>query len=197
MKKLLSLLFVFLMLVSFTACDEAADLLQDAADLASNLDDLQSEAGELADKADDLLSGESVQASEEIPSEEGTADESEAIITEELLDPSGTYTSKEDVSLYLHLYGELPGNFITKSEARDLGWEGGSLEPYAPGMCIGGDHFGNYEELLPTDRTYHECDIDTLGASSRGAKRLVFSEDGLIYYTEDHYESFELLYGEP
>lgn len=108
-----------------------------------------------------------------------------------------SYTSKEDVALYIHTYGCLPVNFITKTEARKLGWEGGSLEPYAPGMCIGGDRFGNYEGLLPEDRDYTECDIDTLGAKSRGAKRIVFSDDGLIFYTEDHYESFELLYGEP
>ena len=112
------------------------------------------------------------------------------------LDPNGSYTTKEDVALYIHLYGCLPDNFMTKDEARDLGWEGGSLEPYAPGMCIGGDYFGNYEGLLPEDREYTECDIDTLGADSRGPKRIVFSVDGLIYYTGDHYESFELLYGE-
>ena len=78
------------------------------------------------------------------------------------------------------------------------GWLGGSLEPYAPDKCIGGSRFGNYEGLLPEadGRTYTECDIDTLGADSRGAKRIVFSNDGLIYYTEDHYKSFELLYGE-
>lgn len=108
----------------------------------------------------------------------------------------GSYTTKEDVSLYLYTYGELPENFMTKNEARALGWEGGSLEPYAPGMCIGGDRFGNYEGLLPEERSYQECDIDTLGANSRGAKRIVYSSDGLIYYTDDHYESFELLYGE-
>lgn len=108
-----------------------------------------------------------------------------------------SYTTKEDVALYIHTYGCLPDNFMTKNEARKLGWEGGSLEPFAPGMCIGGDRFGNYEGLLPEDRDYTECDIDTLGKDSRGAKRIVFSEDGLIYYTEDHYESFELLYGEP
>ena len=113
------------------------------------------------------------------------------------LDPYGSYTSKEDVALYIHLYGELPLNFMTKKHARALGWESGSLEPVAPGMCIGGDYFGNYEGLLPEDREYTECDIDTLGKSSRGAKRIVFSDDGLIYYTEDHYKSFELLYGEP
>ena len=117
---------------------------------------------------------------------------------EEWLDEDGTYTSAEDVSLYLYTYGHLPDNFITKKEARALGWEGGSLEPYAPGKCIGGSRFGNYERLLPENegRSYTECDIDTLGASKRGAKRIVFSNDGLIYYTDDHYESFTLLYGE-
>lgn len=115
-----------------------------------------------------------------------------------LLEEAGSYTTKEDVALYIHLYGRLPDNFITKAEAQALGWSGGSLEPYAPGKCIGGSRFGNYEGLLPEKdgRTYQECDIDTLGAKSRGAKRLVFSNDGLIYYTGDHYESFELLYGE-
>jgi len=114
-----------------------------------------------------------------------------------LIYADGVYTTKEDVSQYIHTYGCLPENFMTKAEARKLGWEGGGLEDYAPGMCIGGDHFGNYEGLLPDDRDYTECDIDTLGKDSRGAKRIVFSDDGLIYYTEDHYESFELLYGEP
>ena len=110
----------------------------------------------------------------------------------------GTYSSKDDVARYIYIYGHLASNFITKKEAEKLGWQGGSLEPYAPGKCIGGSHFGNYEGLLPEKdgRTYTECDIDTLGADKRGAKRIVFSNDGLIYYTEDHYESFELLYGE-
>lgn len=114
------------------------------------------------------------------------------------IDEDGSYTSKEDVALYIHTYGHLPGNFITKKEAQALGWSGGSLEPYAPGKCIGGSHFGNYEGLLPEaeGRSYTECDIDTLGAGSRGTQRIVFSNDGLIYYTGDHYESFELLYGE-
>ena len=110
----------------------------------------------------------------------------------------GEYTSAEDVALYLHLYGRLPGNFISKKDARELGWSGGGLDGYADGMCIGGDRFGNYEGLLPDapEREYRECDIDTLHASSRGAKRIVYSNDGLIYYTDDHYESFVLLYGE-
>ena len=117
---------------------------------------------------------------------------------DEMLDPDGVYTTKEDVALYIHQYGHLPENFITKRDAEKLGWTGGSLEPYAPGKCIGGSRYGNYEGLLPAapGRTYTECDIDTLGQSGRGAKRIVFSNDGLIYYTDDHYESFTLLYGE-
>lgn len=116
----------------------------------------------------------------------------------ESLPEDGTYTTKDDVARYIHLYGHLPDNFITKKEAQNLGWSGGSLEPYAPGKCIGGSHFGNYEGVLPEadGRSYTECDINTLGAKSRGAERIVFSNDGLIYYTNDHYETFTLLYGE-
>ena len=117
----------------------------------------------------------------------------EPVTAQPLLEPGGSYTSRDDVALYIHTYGMLPENFITKKDAQALGWSGGSLEPYAPGKCIGGDYFGNYEELLP-DADYHECDIDTLGKKSRGAKRLVFDAAGNIYYTDDHYASFTKLY---
>ena len=144
---------------------------------------------------------EPAQTAEQVSPAEETAEPEEAPPEGEeaqTLPEDGTYTTKEDVALYIHLYGHLPDNFLTKKEAENLGWSGGSLEPYAPGMCIGGSRFGNYEGLLPEaeGRTYTECDIDTLGAEKRGAKRIVFSNDGLIYYTEDHYKSFELLYGE-
>ncbi len=126
-------------------------------------------------------------------------DESKIPSTDEYtLDIDGTYTSADDVALYIYLYDVLPDNFMTKDEARELGWTGGGLEDYAAGMCIGGDYFGNYEGLLPKEqgRTYTECDINTLGEDSRGAERIVFSNDGLIFYTDDHYESFVLLYDE-
>lgn len=115
--------------------------------------------------------------------------------TEELTE-DGIYTGKEKVALYIHTYQKLPNNFITKAEAQSLGWPGGSLLPYAPFSCIGGDKYSNYEGTLPkeTGRQYYECDINTLGALQRGAERLVYSNDGLIYYTPDHYETFELLY---
>lgn len=116
------------------------------------------------------------------------------------VEEDGWYTSKEEVALYIHLYGELPDNYVTKDEAEAAGWSGGNVERYTgEGTAIGGSPFGNREGLLPKERgrTYTECDIDTPGSSSRGAKRIVFSNDGLIYYTGDHYESFELIYGEP
>lgn len=127
--------------------------------------------------------GQSLQTGETTPQDTTLA------VTEE-----GHYTTKEDVSLYLWVFGHLPDNFITKKEAQKLGWSGGALDPFAPGCCIGGDSFGNYEGLLPDGPTYAECDIDTLGAKSRGAKRIVFSSDGYIYYTDDHYESFTVVW---
>lgn len=145
---------------------------------------------------------ESVQpaeTSEALPqAEKSEPPEETAELEQAAIDEDGEYTSREEVALYIHTYGKLPQNFIKKNEAKKLGWEGGSLEPYAPGRSIGGDRFGNYEGLLPEaeGRRYTECDIDTMGRSSRGAKRIVFSNDGLIYYTGDHYKSFELLYGE-
>lgn len=133
------------------------------------------------------------------PAAESSAAPAEEDRDAPVIDQYGSYTSKEDVALYIHTYGCLPQNFITKDQARQAGWNGGSLEPYCPGMCIGGDSFGNREGLLPKaqGRSWTECDINTLGADSRGAERIVFSNDGLIYYTGDHYESFTLLYGQP
>ena len=102
------------------------------------------------------------------------------------------YYDLENVVLYLEIYNELPPNYITKSQAQELGWEGGSVEKYKEGAAIGGDTFGNREGLLPNaaGRSYTECDIDTNGYSSRGSRRLVFSNDGLYFYTSDHYETF-------
>ena len=117
---------------------------------------------------------------------------------ENVPDEHGVYDSRDDVALYLHVYGHLPDNFMTKKEARAEGWQSGALNRTIKGMCIGGDEYGNFEGNLPEadDRIYSECDIGTLHATQRGARRIVWSNDGLIYYTDDHYKTFELLYGE-
>lgn len=129
-------------------------------------------------------------------SEEETLQES-AMEKEVQVEENGNYTSKEEVALYIHTYGKLPVNYITKKEAQDMGWDPskGNLSDILPGMSIGGSAFGNYEGALPraNGRRYFECDIDYDGGY-RGAKRLVYSNDGLVFYTEDHYNTFEQIY---
>ncbi|MCR4697302.1 MAG: ribonuclease [Lachnospiraceae bacterium] len=114
-----------------------------------------------------------------------------------MVEESGEYSSKDEVALYIHTYGHLPSNYITKSEAQNLGWDSrkGNLWKVAPGKSIGGDKFGNREGLLPKadKRQYYECDIDFEG-EYRNEKRIIYSNDGLIYYTGDHYNSFTQLY---
>ena len=115
----------------------------------------------------------------------------------ETINRNGVYTARDEVAMYIKTYGCLPANFITKDEAEDLGWisSKGNLHEVAPGKSIGGDRFGNREGLLPkaSGRQYYECDINYSGGH-RGAERIVYSNDGLIFYTADHYESFTQLY---
>ncbi|MGM9649853.1 MAG: ribonuclease domain-containing protein [Butyricicoccaceae bacterium] len=130
--------------------------------------------------------------STEVESQSDPSDSSEA--EDQPLDPDGSYTDKDEVAEYIDTYGELPDNFITKNEAKALGWDSskGNLQEVAPGKSIGGDRFGNYEGRLP-DGKWTECDVNYHGGY-RGSERLVFSEEGAIYYTNDHYETFEQLY---
>lgn len=108
---------------------------------------------------------------------------------------NGRYDDAVHVAAYLVRFGRLPGNFLTKNEARARGWDGGPLEPFAPGCSIGGDHFGNFEGKLPRakGRKYRECDLEATG-KRRGPVRLIWSNDGLFFVTRDHYESFEALH---
>jgi len=181
-RKLIALLLSLLMLagiLSGCSMSDVRETIEVVSDVVEILEDMEA-------------SEDSADASSPSESEEGEA-------AAAAIDEDGSYTGKEEVALYIYTYGRLPRNFVTKNEARDAGWSGGGLEKYLPGKCIGGDSFGNREGLLPDapGRKWTECDINTLGASSRGAERIVFSNDGLIYYTGDHYESFELLYGNP
>ena len=207
-RRISALLLALLLALSLTACGNPAqtmDTIEKAAQTVQQIAEVLNDTEEDTESAA-LPASEAQEAAEEASEEPAQASDQETAAEEPAeaaaetpaIDEDGVYTTKGDVALYLHTYGHLPSNFITKKEAEKLGWSGGSLEPYAPGKCIGGSHFGNYEGILPEKdgRSYTECDIDTLGADKRGAKRIVFSNDGLIYYTEDHYETFELLYGE-
>ena len=202
MKKWLFLPLALCLALALAACDGSLLSAPDGIGQTEIFSGIESEnAAESVTEAVTENSTEAESAPESVPETETTLES-----TPEIEEPAvsvtenGVYTTREDVALYIHLYDHLPENFITKTQARDLGWPGGDLEPYAPGKCIGGDRFGNYEGLLPADHQYKECDINTLGAKKRGAERLIYSTDlsageNLIYYTGDHYESFTLLYG--
>lgn len=173
MKRILSLLLILALVVSMTACVPQSP-------------------------QNTLPSVQSTTASQPSTPVDSTPPATEE--TDPLLAEDGYYNSKEDVALYIHLYGCLPRNYVTKSYASDvLKCSTSRVEDYWPGGAIGGDVFGNREGLLPkkAGRTWTECDINTWGRYARGAERIVFSNDGLVYYTSDHYRSFELLYGDP
>ena len=207
-RRIAALLLALLLALSLTACgnpaqtmdtiEKAAQTVQQITEVLNDTEEDTESAALPASKAQEPAEEASEEPAQASDQETAAEEPAEAAAETPAIDEDGVYTTKDDVALYLHTYGHLPSNFITKKEAEKLGWSGGSLEPYAPGKCIGGSHFGNYEGILPEKdgRSYTECDIDTLGADKRGAKRIVFSNDGLIYYTEDHYETFELLYGE-
>ena len=115
----------------------------------------------------------------------------------ELVEEDGIYSTPELVAAYIHTFNKLPSNFITKKEAEQLGWVSskGNLWDVTDEMSIGGDKFGNREGLLPkkNGRQWYECDVNYYGGY-RGSERILYSNDGLIYYTDDHYESFTQLY---
>ena len=111
----------------------------------------------------------------------------------------GEYTTKDEVALYIYAFGDVPSNYITKTKARRQGWvqDQGNLWDVLPGMSIGGGGFENIEGEVPVpydpDRTWKECDINYSGGY-RGPERLVYSDDGYILYTGDHYDTFEQLF---
>lgn len=206
MKKWLSLLLAALMLFSLTACtQEEVDTTLEILDAVVSA--LPEEEEAPAPQPEETLpDSQAPPAAEQSPVILPAVDQQPPVIETQppveqapALPEDGQYDDKDNVALYIHLYGKLPSNYVTKKDAEALyGWQGGALDVIAPGKAIGGSYYGNYEGLLPdaNGREWTECDIGTIGQTKRGAERIVFSNDGLIYYTPDHYESFELLYGE-
>ena len=206
-KRTLGLYLILLMLI-MTACgkyeDAAPEILQGyetdvqdrdietSQEYEAGAQDGETEASQGYDA--DIQVGETENSREDISPapQEDVSESPKPDVTANLPIYGSYYYDLTNVVLYLELYDELPSNYITKSEARGLGWEGGSVEKYRESAAIGGDIFGNREGLLPDadGRSYTECDIDTDGYDSRGSRRLVFSNDGLYFYTSDHYESF-------
>lgn len=189
LRRLAALALTLAFALSFCACSDLADAaLSEAADAV--LSQAQSALEEAAQ------SGTETDA-EEAPSADEQDNREEAGLKEQALAEDGWYYSRDDVALYLHTYDHLPTNYLTKNEAEALGWSNkeGNLWDVADGYCIGGNRFGNYEGKLPekSGRTWHECDVNYQGGY-RGSDRLLYSTDGLIFYTEDHYNTFTQLY---
>lgn len=111
--------------------------------------------------------------------------------------PDGPIIDPRSIADYIFAHGELPDNFITKKEARALGWGSTyrTVGEAAPGKSIGGDVFSNYERNLPVGKglTYREADCWYTGGS-RNAYRIIWSSDGRVWYTEDHYNTFTELF---
>ena len=109
----------------------------------------------------------------------------------------GPMDEAQRIADYIFEHGELPDNFITKKEAQALGWDSryNYVSDVAPGMSIGGDRFGNYEERLPVvqGRKYYEADCWYRGGK-RNAYRIIYSNDGHVWFTGDHYETFTELF---
>ncbi|MDF7658013.1 ribonuclease domain-containing protein [Erwiniaceae bacterium L1_54_6] len=103
-------------------------------------------------------------------------------------------TDAETVARWLQQHHKLPDLYLTKSEARRQGWNPakGNLCDVLPGRAIGGDHFGNREQRLPQQagRQWYEADVN-YDCGHRDADRLLYSSDGLIFLTTDHYRSFK------
>lgn len=122
-------------------------------------------------------------------------DQGKAVENSEILE-NGKYYSKDQVALYLHKYKKLPSNYLTKLEAKKLGWDSskGNLWDVTDKGVIGGDRFSNREGKLPSGKKYFEADVNYKGGF-RGSDRLVYTKQGhVIYFTGDHYKNFEVLY---
>ena len=193
-KRILSLLLALLMLTLVGCGGELQDTLMEVAGEAA-----ESVLTELLTDAEKNEAQTETKAPEQpVGTEQPTAEPAEEPeIVNELPDEHGFYYEKDDVAAYLWAYKHLPDNYLTKNEAQKLGWDNkkGNLWEVTDGGCIGGDHFGNYEGLLPKG-SWTECDVNYDGGY-RGSDRLIFNRDvDAIYYTGDHYKSFTLLYGE-
>ena len=119
-------------------------------------------------------------------------------VTSPTPEPDGPIIDPRSIADYLFSHDmQLPENFITKKEARALGWDNSRnyVGDVAPGKSIGGDTFGNYEGRLPTGKgiTYREADCYYNG-KKRNAYRVVYSSEGRVWYTEDHYNTFTELF---
>ena len=195
MKKFFAaVLTVFLSLGLLTACGGGQQHGASSAPAVQSVE--RSDTGS-ADKSKSRIRQNKIYTDSESISQNGEQSDAKSPGSAEIhVEPDQAYTDKDHVAAYIRIYRKLPPNYITKAEARSLGWKDkGTLDQVAPGKSIGGDRFSNYEKILPDapGRSWKECAIDYV-RGNRNAKRICFSNDGLIYYTSSHYQDFEKVY---
>ena len=207
MKRILSFILILLCSVfSFTACSS-----EDVDFLLAMLDTEETAQTESISSSAEMTQPETKSKTKKQTKAETTTQAQTTTTQQESVDPTDLvslakksesyvkegkdYTLPQDVAAYIHIYEELPENFITKKEAQSLGWDNskGNLWKVAKGKSIGGDYFGNYEGVLPTSTKYHECDVNYKGGY-RQAERIVYGNNGKIYYSDDHYKTFTKIY---
>lgn len=192
-KKILAFLLALLMIV-FAGCssnnsskveqleEEIKNIDKKIVNLEDKLDKLERDAVQKIDEENKTINDNLSDKGEDSKSKDNEAK----------ISKDQWYYELEDVVEYIHLYGQLPTNYISKDEAKKIGWDVDNTSGYV----IGGDIFSDREGSLPKakGRKYFEADIEAGYGKNRGPLRLVFSNDGLIFYTEDHYNSFEQIY---
>jgi len=101
-------------------------------------------------------------------------------------------TNESTVINFVKSHHELPDYYITKSEAKKQGWipSKGNLCDVLPGNAIGGDNFSNREKTLPKNGKYYEADVN-YNCGNRNADRIVFTKNGDVWLTKNHYKTFE------
>ena len=175
---------------------EDVDVKETLSNFSSKIDQMLGDMPETSNALKDAVSSITSSIANDVSSSSQTSKDSqtstseaaEAAVTED-----GSYTTKDEVAVYLHTYGKLPSNYMTTEAAKALGWDGESdLWEVQEGISIGGDEYGNHAGLLPTadGRSWKQCDIGYSGGA-RGPERLVYSNDGLIYYSPDRFTTFE------
>ena len=168
-------------------------LLAGCSEVLQAVKEIPSQATEALPLATEAPAEKPTEAPTEVPTEAPAEEPTEAPAGE----PAGPIIEPQAVADYIFKYGKLPDNFITKKEAQALGWDSSCnyVSDVAPGMSIGGDYYGNYEGVLPKakGRKFTECDVNYKGGK-RGGERIVFSNDGHVWYTKDHYETFTELF---
>ena len=199
--KTLKISFAFLFAAFLVACSTptVSDDESDEVELTSSS---KSSSSSKKEKSSSSKKEESSSSGKKVSSSSKQIETSSSIASKsiyEAVEESGLYTTKDSVAAYLCKFDKLPSNYVGKNEGQSLyesktgnTFEKWNFNPWTTlGVMIGGDVFDNREDLLPRG-SYHEADVD-YSTKNRGTKRLIYQSDCVIYYTADHYESFDKL----